>query len=252
VTIQAGKARFVLLRENTQATGCNSVRQRRFYAVEIPARTMNKRSFLAIGAAAVVVLIAGIWFGARQPHLPEAPSLTPSENSSSAEKNATAKTASQPSPDPQKSVAQKPEPPAEIPKWEMQIDQALRSNVNEEQTAQILIAMLPTLPEDGQIEAGHHISNLLPDSDYNRVMPILLNPSMSEPVLSVFMTDLMNRSDSTKLHALLDVAKVPNHPFHDEAMSTLQIFLGDDYGTDWGKWQSAMDKYLSSLAQPAN
>lgn len=209
---------------------------------------MNTRLFLFLAAAALV-LGAGIWFGARQPTPPKREVPAPQESASATPVPAQI---SSTVPGSKKPIVPKPDAPAEIPKWEMQIDEALRSSVNEAQTAQILLGMLPTLPPEGQVEAGHHISNLLPDSDYQRVMPILLNPATPEPVLSVFMTDLMNRSDPTKLRALLDVGKVANHPFHDEAMSTLQIFLGDDYGNDWGKWQAAMNKFLSSQPQPAN
>jgi hypothetical protein len=143
------------------------------------------------------------------------------------------------------------EKPVEIPVWEQKIDQVLRSNVNETATAQILISMLPSLPEDGQVEASHHISNLLADKDYNSVTPLLVNPSTPQPVLSVLMTDLMNRGDATKLRALLEIAKVPNHPMHDEAASDLQIFLGEDFGTDWAKWNAALERYLAKqTAQP--
>ena len=135
------------------------------------------------------------------------------------------------------------------PAWEATIDQILRSNVSEAQMAQMLIAILPTLPEDGQIEAANHIVNLLPDSEYASVRPIVLNASLPESVLSVFFTDLMNREDPTKLNAFLDIAQEPNHPFHDEALSDLQIYVGEDYGDDWGKWKSAVAEYLKTAAQ---
>ena len=137
-------------------------------------------------------------------------------------------------------------PAGVAPAWESTIDQILRSNVSEAQMAQMLINLLPTLPEDGQIEAANHIANLLPDSSYNSVRPLLLNASLPESVLSVFFTDLMNRDDPTKLNSFLDIAQIPNHPFHDEALSDLQIYVGDDYGTDWAKWKTALDQYLKT------
>ena len=135
------------------------------------------------------------------------------------------------------------------PAWEGKIDQVLRASVNESQMAQMLINLLPTLPEDGQIEAANHISNLLPDSDYKSVRPLLLNTALPESVLSVFFTDLMNRDDPTKLNSFLDIAQIPNHPFHDEALSDLQIYVGDDYGTDWGKWKTAVGQYLKTASE---
>ena len=56
----------------------------------------------------------------------------------------------------------------------------------------------------------------------------------------------MNRDDPTKLNAFLDIAQIPNHPFQDEALSDLQIYVGDDYGTDWTKWKSAVAQYLKT------
>ena len=132
------------------------------------------------------------------------------------------------------------------PIWENTIDGILRSNVSESQMAQLLINVLPTLPEDGQIEAANHIANLLPDSEYSSVRPLLLNSSLPESVLSVFFTDLMNRDDTTKLNSFLDIAQIPNHPFQSEALSDLQIYVGDDYGTDWAKWKSAVSQYLKT------
>jgi len=137
-------------------------------------------------------------------------------------------------------------PAAAMPAWESTIDGILRLNVSQGQMAQMLINILPTLPEDGQIEAANHIANLLPDADYNAIRPLLLNSTLPESVLSVFFTDLMNRDDPTKLNAFLDIAQIPSHPFHSEALSDLQIYVGDDYGTDWGKWKSAVTQYLKT------
>jgi hypothetical protein len=132
------------------------------------------------------------------------------------------------------------------PAWESTIDGILRLNVSEGQMAQMLINILPTLPEDGQIEAANHIANLLPDAQYDSVRPLLLNSSLPESVLSVFFTDLMNRDDPTKLNSFLEIAQRPDHPFQAEALSDLQIYVGDDYGTDWPKWKSAVAQYLKT------
>src|SRR5687768_14111556 len=115
-------------------------------------------------------------------------------------------------------TAAKPAPPP-LQAWEYKIDEVLRSNADESQTAQILINMLPSLPPDGQAEAAQHISNLLLDKDYNKVLPLVKNPNLSEEVLDVFVTDLMNRDDATKLPTLLEIARIPNHPHREEALT---------------------------------
>lgn len=151
-------------------------------------------------------------------------------------------------PAPTPDASPSPTPDAAAPAWEGRIESILSANTNEAQTAQALLNLLPTLPPEGQAEAANHITNLLPDANYAQAKPVLLNPNTPEPVLSVFFTDLMNRDDATKLRAFLDIAKVPNHPFHEEALSDLQIYLGEDLGTDWTKWNAAVEQYLKAAA----
>ena len=203
--------------------------------------------------AAVIVAVAGVGavvaFALMQSPPPPPPSPLPLAAASPSETPITLASVAP-------GVAEAPPPPAAsdmaanvAPAWESTIDGILRSNVSEAQMAQMLINILPTLPEDGQIEAANHIANLLPDSEYNSVRPLLLNSGLPESVLSVFFTDLMNRDDPTKLNAFLDIAQIPNHPFQSEALSDLQIYVGDDYGTDWPKWKSAVTQYLKTASE---
>ena len=146
-----------------------------------------------------------------------------------------------------------PPKPAVLADWEVKIDSVLRANPDNSDaansaTAQMLINLLPTLPTEGQTEAAQHISNLLSDKDYSKVLPIVKNPSIAEDVLDVFVTDLMNRDDEVKLPTLLEIAKIPNHPHREEAATDLQIFLDEDYGNDWAKWEAAMKAYLKKQA----
>jgi hypothetical protein len=138
--------------------------------------------------------------------------------------------------------------PRPLQPWEQKIDEVLRSSNDETQTAQILINMLPTLPPEGQEEAAQHISNLILDDQYSRVLPLVKNPNLPEEVLDVFVTDLMNRDDGTKLPTLLEIAKIPNHPHHEEALTDLEIFLDGDYGNNWAQWDAAVKKYLQEQA----
>lgn len=134
--------------------------------------------------------------------------------------------------------------PHQMAEWEIRIDNVLRSGVNEDETAQVLANMLPTLPPDGQPDAAQHISNLTLDPQYARLGTLMRNTNLSREVQDVLMTDLMNRGDEVKLPTLLDVAKLPAHPHQEEALTTLQVFLDVDYGTDWPKWDAAMKDYL--------
>jgi hypothetical protein len=140
------------------------------------------------------------------------------------------------------------EPPRPLTDWERKIDEVLNSGNGETETAQLLINLLPTMPPEGQAEAAQHISNLILDKDYGRIMPMLKNPSLATEVHDVLVSDLMNREDQVKLPALLEIAKIPNHPYHDEAMTDLQIFLDQDNGNNWSKWDGAVREYLRKQA----
>lgn len=200
---------------------------------------MKSRTAAAIVLVAIIGIAASLWLATERQPQPAQPTASPSSEPAPA--------AQIPPESAQATSATVPATPP-IPVWESKIDQVLRSNVTELQTAQILINMLPTLPEEGQVEAANHISNLLADEDYDKVKPLLLNPTTPESVLSVFFTDTMNRADSVKLRAFLDITKISNHPFHEEALSDLQIFLGNDYGGDWLKWSAALEGYLKTSA----
>jgi hypothetical protein len=137
--------------------------------------------------------------------------------------------------------------------WEMRIDQILKTHPDgsvaaNSAIAQMLIPLLPTFPPEGQVEAAQHISALTLDRDYHRVLPFLRNPLLAEEVRDVFVTNLMNRADAVKLPALLEIAKVPNHPYQENARTNLEIFLGADHGTQWARWDAAMKEHLRKQA----
>ena len=81
------------------------------------------------------------------------------------------------------------------------------------------------------------------------MLPLLRNASLPQEVQDVLVTDLMNREDTVKLPALLDVAKIPNHPYHEEALTDLQIFLDQDNAGNWSQWDTAVKAYLKKQQQ---
>jgi hypothetical protein len=212
---------------------------------------MNNRPLLILAIAVLAIVGGTLWFlnSSQPPAVPNTPAAKMAVPAAPKVPDFQAP------PLPPEKIA-KTEPEKVVPKatprplegWEMKIDEVLRSSADEAQTAQILINMLPTLPPDGQTEAAQHISNLILDKDYSKVMPLVKNPNLPEEVLDVFVTDLMNRDDTTKLPALLEIAKIPNHPHHEEAIQDLGIFLDEDYGNDWGRWDTALKKYLKDQA----
>lgn len=218
---------------------------------------MNSRPLIILAVIVLAVCGAAIWFLQSTPPpapLPEIVMATPQpvDSVAPAPRPSAAPPITQ---EPAKAPPVMPAPaPAALADWEVKIDSILRANPDNSDaansaTAQMLINVLPTLPAEGQTEAAQHISNLLADSDYNKVLSIVKNPSMPEDVLDVFVTDLMNREDTVKLPTLLEIAKIPNHPHREEAATDLQIFLDEDFGTDWAKWDAAMKAYLKKQAE---
>jgi hypothetical protein len=147
-------------------------------------------------------------------------------------------------PAPTAAVPQPPTPAAPIGDWEEQIDGILTAQDEDGQKATRLLAMFPNLPEDGQVEAAQHISNLLPDEQYSSLAQALTNAAMPEAVLDVLMTDVLNRPNQLKLETLLDVARTPNHPKAEEALDVLEVFVDENYGQDWAAWKNAVEKWL--------
>ena len=139
-----------------------------------------------------------------------------------------------------------PAPPAAglITDWEQRIDKILTTEGNESAKSKELLEMLPNLPEDGQVEAAQHLSNLLADEDFKLLTPTFTNAAIAESVLDVLMTDVLNRPNQLKLPALLDVAQIPNHPKAEEARDILEVFVDENYGQDWTAWRAAVEKWL--------
>ena len=128
--------------------------------------------------------------------------------------------------------------------WEQKLDDILGSNEDEKQKAERLLQMFPLLPEDGQVEISQHLSNLLEDDRYPALAQTFTNPATPEAVLDVLMADVLNRNNTIKLNTLLDVARAANHPKAEEAREVLEVFVDENFGDDWAKWQAAIQSWL--------
>jgi len=72
----------------------------------------------------------------------------------------------------------------------------------------------------------------------------LTNADLPENVLDVLLDDALNRPNSLKLPALLDIARNEQNPEAAQAKDFLELFLDEDYGTNWDQWQASMDQWL--------
>jgi hypothetical protein len=86
----------------------------------------------------------------------------------------------------------------------------------------------------------------VPDENYAALAGYLADAKLPEDVLDVLMADVLNRPNSLKLPALLEVARDPQHPKAGEAKDLLELFLEEDYGTDWNLWQTKTDEWLKA------
>jgi hypothetical protein len=128
--------------------------------------------------------------------------------------------------------------------WEGKVDEILGSTRPDADKAKQMVEMFPTLPAAGQEEVVRHLTNLLPDQDYGLMRSFLTNASLSENVLDFLLDDVLNRPNSLKLPALLDVARNAQHPKAAEAKNFLTLFIEEDHGNDWDKWQTGIDRWL--------
>jgi hypothetical protein len=133
---------------------------------------------------------------------------------------------------------------AGLPDWEEKVDAILTSEIPDNEKAKKMLELFPQLAPDAQEEVAHHLSNLVPDEEYAPLGNYLTNAAMPEPVLDVLLEDVFNRPNSVKLPLLLQVASNPQHPKASESRDVLELFLEEDYGSDWSKWQAKMDQWL--------
>jgi hypothetical protein len=131
-----------------------------------------------------------------------------------------------------------------ITNWEDKLDQLLAAEGDTSDKARQMLEMFPRLPEAGQVEVAKHLSNLVANEDYAPLGKFLVDPQLPAEALDTLMADALNRPNSLKLPALLEVARTPQHPKAGDAKEILGFFLEGDYGEDWPKWQEKIETWL--------
>lgn len=128
--------------------------------------------------------------------------------------------------------------------WEDKIDDIVGSDDPDTNKVKQLFALFPKLPPDGQEEVAQHLSNLVDDEDYAPLGELLKNAKLPEGVLDELLADVLNRPNDLKLPLLLDLASNPDHAKKDEAKDLLELYLGEDYGSDWNAWGTHMTNWM--------
>jgi hypothetical protein len=92
------------------------------------------------------------------------------------------------------------------------------------QKAQALFSILPSFNRDGQRSVAHAAVRYVGDSVYSLVSVPLLEGKLDPQILSVFMTDTLNRPDSIKMSVLNSLAMINGHPMQNEAKDLIAAF----------------------------
>jgi hypothetical protein len=137
-----------------------------------------------------------------------------------------------------------PKPANLITNWEDRLDEILGNDQPEPEKAKSLLDIFLRLPEDGQVEIAQHLSNLVEDDQYPALGQYVTNSALSEDVLDVLLTDLLNRPNAMKMPLLVGVARDVKNPKAAEAKDILELYLEEDYGSDWETWQRKAEEWL--------
>jgi len=214
---------------------------------------MNKIG-LSLISVMIVAVIAGVIIMLR-------PETEPNVNWGGADKapaTTTAPTPDQPPlPDDPPSPGNKPadsEPEmsearkAQLAAWQDKISSALADDTISNQVAvQRLLSLAkdPNVDETVRLDALEHSLNLTDDEEFGEVLPILTDTSAPVEMLDSALTDLYNRGDRVKLESVLEVAKIPDHPLHEDAIELLEFYVDENYGDDWDAWGTAVNTYFT-------
>ena len=128
--------------------------------------------------------------------------------------------------------------------WQQVIQGILMNDGEPAMLSGRLASALPGLPLEGQMEAAQHMVNLLADEEYGTAEKVYLNPAMPEPVRRLVFEDFMNRPNSLKLPLLVRTLRETGHPFRNEALENLQVYIGRDEGEDWSRWDAVVRETL--------
>lgn len=142
-----------------------------------------------------------------------------------------------------------PPPPSGAPAWENQLDNILLANEDENAKADHIIQLMTNSPPEAQVELAQHLCNMVQDNHYDGAAQILTNATTPVDVSTVLLNDLLNRNNNLKLPMLLSIARTDDHPLKGQARDMLELFVQQDYGTNWDQWSTSIDSWLQTQQQ---
>jgi hypothetical protein len=138
------------------------------------------------------------------------------------------------------------EPSAEA--WSEAIDTVLRDDTDSTAKSKRLIEMYGHLPASLQTEAAQHLVNFATDEHPEPVLEPLMKSGSTETAQGVLLLGLLQREDSIRLPALLQLARDPDHTANADALQYLHFLLEQNHGNDWTQWEHAIEARLKTAA----
>jgi hypothetical protein len=224
---------------------------------------ISSKGRLAIGILGLLAVAAVVvWWALQQGQLPMAPpevvvthssqehTNTPgSDAATKAAQLAAAQAAAQQARD-DAAAEEDAKPPQRT--WEDHLDEILLGDDNENAKADKILALMPYAPVTAQEELSQHYVNMVQDDHYEGASNLLLNVNTSTNVQEVLINDLLNRNNTLKLTTLLKVLETPSHPMNQNAHDMLELFVQEDYGTNYQSWEKAVTDWLKENETPAD
>ena len=216
---------------------------------------MNKVGLALITAMIVAAVVGAILM--LQPEPQSDHDWAGANGANGAAKTPTATTPQEETPLPDAPPLPSPQPTAapkstasesQLAEWQDKISSALADDSISNQVAvQRLLSLAkdPKVDEDVRLDALEHSLNLTEDEEFGEVLPLLTDKSVPVDMLDSALTDLYNRGDRVKLESVLEVAKVPEHPLHEDAIELLEFYVDENYGDDWDAWGTAVNTYFT-------
>jgi hypothetical protein len=114
---------------------------------------------------------------------------------------------------------------------------------------QQLLAMLPTLPDDGKVLAMEHAAKLIPDQDYLKFRDRLLTLSDTPELRQTVLLDVLTRDDEIRMPSLVELMRHRPASEQTEIKEILEAFIEKDFGDDTKQWELAVRAYLVENAE---
>jgi hypothetical protein len=199
--------------------------------------------FIGTGLILAVALYFGWQWAGQENTPPSAAKNDPAKTSQETVKSANDLNGAPPS---KSAMAVGPDRLITVEEGDVMIDGILRSNKEIPQMARDLHDLVQKLNGEAQVNASRHLVNLTSDEDYGLIAGYLTDAKMNPDVIEVLFSDLMNRNRVLQMPLFMNLLKNPAHPQNEQVRNVLTILAGEDFGTDWGKWDQWAKQEIKS------